>query len=218
MWATKFHTHTKQHTCISAVKYWRPQQTAWGRQCFCVEHSIGSPRLNGTILWIWPHGSRMSWWKDVSLNSGSCPKAGYELEMLEGIWLCYHRLRPANQPPPPQKKTLKPYILFVIISFGPKANEVINYLLNPQWMVLLQTVHNFSACQGMPIILPFTLPLLQDPANYPYPEQHYSGPSPPDLRSILIFSPIYALVFLVVYPFEFSHQKFSMQFCLHMSR
>ena len=152
---------------ITIIKYWTPQQTAWGRHCLYVEQSIGSPRLNGAILWIWRHGSTMSRRKDVALISISCPKAGFASETLEVIWLCYRRIRlsthspslpfspphPLPPPPPPPTKVLKPNIFFVIISFGPKANDVINYSLNPQWMVLLQIVRNFSACKGMPTIL-----------------------------------------------------------------
>jgi len=39
----------------------------------------------------------------LKINSESCPKAGFELAMLEGIWLCYHKLRPA--PSLPKKET-----------------------------------------------------------------------------------------------------------------
>ena len=130
----------------------------------------------------------MSWWKDVLVNLGSCPKVGFELEMLEGVWLSYHRLRPEHSTPPPQKITETEYFLYDHF-FGPKANEVINYLLNPQWMVLLQIVQKFICLpRNAHYFMQFqsTLPLLQDPANYLYPEQHYSGSSPPTLRTILI--------------------------------
>ena len=55
-------------------------------------------------------------------------------------------------------------------------------------MVLLQIVQKFICLpRNAHYFMQFqsTLPLLQDPANCLYPEQHYSGSSPPTLRTVL---------------------------------